>query len=145
MVVQASGVYASRLHYLAGGTDSVKQLTHLDHAMVIAMSAVRKMQMAVNQIVDMVAVRNRLMPACRPMAMGGLMGLAIVVGGTISGIHSPYSQGVFIHVFIVREMQMSIMKVILMVLVPDNGMATIGTVCVGMFVMNAMVAHDASF
>ena len=46
--------------------------------------------------------------------------------------------------FIMREMQMPIMKVILMVLVSDNGMATIGTVCVGMFVMNTMVAHDAS-
>ena len=90
-MVQTSGVCESRLPDQAGGTEPVKKLTHLDHAMVVAMSTVRKMQMAINQIVDMIAVRNRLMPACRSMAMGGLMCLAIVVGRTIGGIRSPYS------------------------------------------------------
>ncbi len=69
IVVRTSGACESRLLYRAGGTDSVKKLTHLDHAVVVAMGTMRKMQMAVNQIVDMVAVRNRLMPARRSMAM----------------------------------------------------------------------------
>lgn len=91
IVVRISGVCESRLPDQAGGTESVKKLTHLDHAMVVTMGTVRKMQMAINQIVDMIAVRNRLMPACRSMAMGGFMCLAIVAGRTSGGIRCPYS------------------------------------------------------
>ncbi|MCA9452256.1 MAG: hypothetical protein KC584_06470 [Nitrospira sp.] len=91
IVVRTSGVCESRLPDQAGGTEPVKKLTHLDHAMVVAMSTVWKMQMAVNQIVDMIAVGNQLMPTCRSMAMGGLMCLAIVVGRTSGGIRCPYS------------------------------------------------------
>jgi len=48
-------------------------------------------------------------------------------------------------VFIVEKMKVSIMKVILMVIVPDNGMATIGTVGVWMLLMSTMVVHGVSF
>ena len=143
--VQTFGVCVSPACRRAGGKDSIKNLTHLDHAVVVAMSTVRKMQMTVNQIVFMISVRNGLMSAGGAMPVLRVMGVARMVRSAASRIGSTDSQGVLIDVFVVDKMKVSIMKVILMVIVPDNGMATIGTVGVWVLVMSTMFVHGVSF
>ncbi len=49
--------------------------------MIVAMIAVRMVEMSIDQIVDMVAMGNRFMTAARPMDMGGVMAAAMVIGG----------------------------------------------------------------
>ncbi len=51
----------------------------------------------------------------------------------------------FIDMSVVREMQVPVMKVILVALMLDNRMTATGAVSVGVFIMNSVFAHNASF
>jgi hypothetical protein len=42
-------------------------INNLDRTMIVAMIAVRMMQVALHEIIDMVAVRHRLVPAIGPV------------------------------------------------------------------------------
>ena len=54
--------------------------------MVVAMVSVRVMQVSVNQIVLVVAMRNRLMAASGPVYVGDIMTTATMLGGAPVGI-----------------------------------------------------------
>jgi hypothetical protein len=75
------------------------------------------MQVPVHQVIDMVAVRDGLMAACRTVHMAFLVGSAVVIGRAILGIPSAHVNLVVVHVIAVSMMQVAIVKVIRMTVV----------------------------
>ena len=59
---------------------------HGDGSVVIAMVAVRMMEMSGDQVVDVIAVRNRFVAAVGAVNMSRFMATAVVARGTSSGI-----------------------------------------------------------
>lgn len=99
--------------------------------MIITVVTMRVVQVAVDQIIDVIAVRHRLMAAAGAMHMVGRMGPARVGGGTSSRI----DLADFHHVLLHRAVSANVMQVIIVQIVDvvtmlDPGVLTIGTVLV---------------
>ena len=109
--------------------------------MVIAMIAVLVMQTAVDQIIDMVTMRNGLMTATFPMNMART-GIERDAG---IGVGFIYRQGVFVVMAVVLVVQMAVVQVVDMAVMFDGGMTAAAAVNMGVVVMNGAVCHDASF
>lgn len=109
--------------------------------MVITMIAVLVMQTAVDQIIDMVAVRNGLMTATFPMNMART-GIKRNAGIRVGFI---YRQGVFVVMAVVLVVQMAVVQIVDMAVMFDGGMTAAAAVNMGVVVMNGAVCHDASF
>ena len=58
--------------------------------MVIAVTIMRVMQMATDQIVNMVAVRHAFVPTGRTVSMLMIVGLAVVIGCASARIDATY-------------------------------------------------------
>jgi hypothetical protein len=87
------------------------------------MVAVNVVQMTVNQVIDMIAVRHHGMTAARTMDVIGGMA-ATTVGGRASGrVGAGNLHGVFLHLPTAGEVQMTIVKVIDVVAMTNAGMA----------------------
>jgi hypothetical protein len=84
---------------------------------VVAVVAVRVVQMAVDQIVDVVAMRHCLVTASRAMLVPGLMPLAAVLRRAAVGVPRRYLDYVLVDVVTVRMMQVSIVQVVDMIAV----------------------------
>jgi hypothetical protein len=63
-------------------------LHNLDGAMIVAVIAMRMMQMIIDEIVDMVTVRHRFMPTTGTVLVSGLVTTAIMVGRAALGVCS---------------------------------------------------------
>ena len=98
--------------------------------MVVAMVAVRMMQVAVDEIVDVVAVRHRLVPATWPMLMTRLVPGAAMLGRAAVGILRRDLDHVLVDMVAVHVMQVPIVQVVDMIAMPHGGVATVGTVLV---------------
>lgn len=80
-----------------------------NRAVVVAMIAVWVMQVAVDQIVDMIAVRYRLVSASGPMDVIRGMGTTIMVRRTSIRIFRADLDPMFVDMVTMRMMQMPIM------------------------------------
>ena len=76
--------------------------------MIIAVIPVWMMQMAVDQIVDVVPVRHRLVPAARPMHVTGFVTAAVMRRRALIGVGSTDRNHVLIDVVPMRMMEMPI-------------------------------------
>lgn len=100
----------------------------LKRPVVVAMVAVRMMEVAVHEVVNMVAMRDG-----RVSAIGAVNMLRLVFGGGKSrrafvGVRGIDGNSMFIYVVAMRMMKMAIVKVIYMPFVFDGGMAASGCV-----------------
>jgi hypothetical protein len=84
----------------------------LQLAVIIAMSAVRMVQMAIHQVINVVAMRNGFVAAVRTVSVGFLMGCTAVVRRTFVRIRSCHLNVMVVHMIAVSVMQMAIMKII---------------------------------
>jgi hypothetical protein len=94
--------------------------------MVVAMVVVRMMQVTIDQIVDVIAVRHRFMPTSWPMYMTGLVPGATMIRCAAVGVPRGYFDHVLVDVVAVRMVQMTIVKVINMASMADREVPTIG-------------------
>lgn len=104
------------------------------------MVTVRMVQMAIHQVVHMIAMRHRLMATARSMHMIWRMSGAVMVGRAAIGILRVHRQTVLVHVVAVHVMQMAVMQIVDMALVPNRCVAAAGPmtmVVVGMLVTRA--------
>ena len=88
--------------------------------MVVAVVAVRVVQVAVDQIVHVIAVRHGFVPASGAMLVACLVGTAPVIGGAVSRVRTADRQLVLIHVVRVGMMEMAIVQVVGMAVVADG-------------------------
>jgi hypothetical protein len=112
--------------------------------MVVAVAAVWVMQMSVDHVIDMVAVRHRLVTAARTMLVVPLMATTIVVGRALVWIARVYVDDMLVEMIAVRVVKVTVMEVVDMVAVLYRSVAAAGTVLVRMVMVNLVlvVSHD---
>ena len=88
----------------------------------------RMMQVAMDQIIDMVPVRYHLMAAARPMHMALFVAYTGVIGRTAVGGGRRDLDRVLIHMVTVHMVQVAVMDVVHMVQMVYCGVTTAGTV-----------------
>ena len=108
--------------------------------MIIAMIAVRMVQVAVDEVIDMVAVRDRFMTASRTVNVAGIVTAAVVRWSADGGVGVADFDRVFFHGTVgIHVMQVTVVQIIDMVTVLDAGVFAIGTVL--MVVVGVSVGH----
>lgn len=100
--------------------------------MVIAMIAVRMMEMAFDQIVDMITMRHRLVTAAGTVLMSGRVPGAMVLRGAGARIGGVYRDSMLVDVIAMHVVEVSVMQVVDMAAMPDRDMAAIRPVLVRM-------------
>jgi hypothetical protein len=99
----------------------------------------RMMEVPVHQIIDVVAMRNRLVSAIRAMSMRIGVAFAGVRGSTPRGVPHTDFELVLVKVIPVLLVQMSIVQKVRMIPVLDRGVPTTLAVYVGMSFVNLAV------
>lgn len=120
------------------------QLTHGHGAVVIAVSRVRVMQMPADEVVDVVPMWDRLMPAVRTVGVRCVVLAAVVLGGAAVRVSGIYLQGVLIHVILVRMVQMAVVQIVDVISVLDRRMPAARAVSVIVSSVRGVlrIAHD---
>lgn len=112
--------------------------------MVIAVVSVRVVEVAVDQVVDVVAVRNGRMAAVGPMHMAFFVPAAVMGGSAAIGVGGIDVENVLIDVTGVRMVQVAVVQIIHMSVVLDSQVAAARSVLVGVVRVNLAVAHGVS-
>lgn len=104
--------------------------------MVVAVIAVRVVQMATYQVIDMIAMRHRLMTAARAVHMSCGVAVTLVAWCAALGVIGVHRQTVLVDMIAVHMVQVTIMQVVDMAIVLDRRMTAARLVLVavvGMF------------
>jgi hypothetical protein len=80
------------------------------------MIAVRVVQPAVHEIIEMVTMRHRFVPALWTVDVG-----AVDLGRTVHRICSINSDDMFVHVIVVHMVEMAVVKIIHMAVMANRG------------------------
>jgi hypothetical protein len=102
-------------------------------------------QMAIDQVVNMVPVRDRLVAATGAMAMFGGVLAALMVGGAAVGVLIVDREHMFVDVILMGMMEVAIVEVICVSLVLDSCVSAVGAVNVPVFLVFGAVVHCRSF
>lgn len=105
-------------------------------AMVVAMVAMGMVQPAIDQIIDMIAMRHRFMAAAGTMHM--VAGQPCIAAGRVGGADR---DDMFIHMVAMRMMQMPVVQIIDMAIMGDGGVATAGAMNMGVIGMDVGASH----
>jgi len=103
-------------------TLDARLLNDVDRPVVVAMIAMRMMQVAVDQIVQVIAMRHGVVPASRTVHVPRLVPTALVIGRAAIRVGRRDFQSVFVHVIAMRVMQMAVVEIVDMIAVPDGRM-----------------------
>ena len=96
---------------------------HLKRPVIVAMSVVWMMQSAVNQIINVIAVRNASVAAVG--AMNVLLVVAFRPERAFVRIRSTDGDGVLVHMVAMRMMQMAVVQIIHVPIVHDGDVSAI--------------------
>jgi hypothetical protein len=99
------------------------------------MIAMRMMQVAANAVVDVIAVRHRLMAATRAMHMTRLVAGAAMVRGAAVRVIAGYLDHMLVDMAAMRMVQMAVMQIVDMAIMPHRRVATARPMLVGMLGM----------
>lgn len=116
-------------------------LDQLQLAVVIAVVSVRMVQVAVDEIVDVVPMWYGWVATIRPMHVSGFMPFAAMIRSAFRRIGGAYLDLALVDMVLVRVVQVAVVKVVNMVPVPDCNVAAIRPVHVGMVVVDVMLVH----
>ena len=100
--------------------------------MVVAVAAVRMVQVAVDEVVDVIAMRDCFVTAVGTVHVVGIMRTACVVRRARSGIGSALSERVLVDVVPVNVVKVTLVQVVDVTVVGDRGVSTTVAVLVGM-------------
>ena len=112
--------------------------------MVITMAIVRMVQMTVHKIIDVVAMWHGFVPAARAVNVACFMAVAVVIRGTNIRIDRANGNAVFIHMPLVRVVQMAVVQVINVAIMFNGGVAAVCAVLmrmVGVMWQGAGIGH----
>jgi len=110
----------------------------LKRTVIVAMRPVWVMQVAIDQIVDMVAVRHGLVAAPGTMAMTDLVPGAAMAGRAASGVACIDGDLVLVDMAVVWVMKVAVVQIVDVTVVPDGDMAAARPMGMRMIVMNAL-------
>jgi hypothetical protein len=106
---------------------------------VVAVVAVRMVEVVGNQVVDVISVRHRLMTAPGPVGVPGLMALAGVLRGAVLGVRFADLDDVLVDMALVRVMEVTVVQVVHVSVVADRGVAAVRTVLVVVTLVDTML------
>lgn len=95
--------------------------------MVIAMTFARAMQVSIDQIVNVITVRNSLVTTLSAVLVTSFMTFAGMLRGARSRIRATICNTMTIYVITMHIVQMTIMQIVYMTIMLDSLMATIST------------------
>jgi len=105
---------------------------------VVAVAAMRVMEMSVDEIVDVVAMRDGLVAATSSMPVSGIVTGADVAGCTSRRIGAAHFDHMLIEMIVVRLMEVAVVKIVHVIAVLDGDMAATGSVNMVMPLVNLM-------
>ena len=111
--------------------------------MVVAMRPVPVVQVAGNEVIGMVAVRNAFMPARRTVLVRCVVLAAGVPALAAVRIRSRDAKAVLVDVLLVDMMQVSVVKVIDVIFVTNGRVAAPGRVRMGVLIVHRVLCHEA--
>jgi hypothetical protein len=111
---------------------------------IVAVAAMGMVQMARDQVVDVIAVRNRLVPAARSMHMIASVATTAMVRGTRRRVGRPDLDIALVDVAVMRVMQVPVVKIVEVVTVSNCVVAAVGTMLMRMILVDAMCRHELS-
>ena len=88
------------------------------------------MEVAVDNIVDVIAVGYRLVSAVRPVDMFGIVVITGVIRGATVRVFVAHRNGVLLNPFVGLMMEVAVVEIIDVPVVFDGGMSAVGTVLV---------------
>lgn len=100
-----------------------------------------EVQVAGDQIIDMVSVRHCLMSAVRAMAMSGLMPIAAVAWRASRRVLGGDVEPMFIDMVAVDMVQVSVVQIVGVAVMCDGRMAAVSPMLIAMLIMNGVVVH----
>jgi hypothetical protein len=95
------------------------------------MVAVRVMEVVAHEVVDVVAMGHRLVPAALAVGVIGVVVVTGMLGGAAFGMLGIDLEHVLVDVILVRVMQLAVVQVVHVITVLDSGVTAAGTVPVG--------------
>ena len=107
--------------------------------MIVAMVAMRMMEPTTDEIVDMVAMRNRLVPAAGSMDMAGLVTFVAIRRRAPDGVSGGHFNNVLIDLVPLLAVQMSVMEVVDVAAVFHREVTALRAVMMRMLGMREMV------
>lgn len=110
--------------------------------MIIAVALTGMVQVPVHQIVGVVAVGHRFVPAVRPVHMPFFMTAALVSRRAERRIVAADRDAMLLDPALARVVQMSVVQIIGVTLVLHRRMPAVGTVCVRVAIVNVLTCHD---
>jgi hypothetical protein len=110
-------------------------------AVVVAVAAMRVVQVAADQVVDVAAVRHRMVAARAAVLVAGIVAAARVRRRACLRIAPADRDATFVDVVVVRAVQVAVVQVVGVVVVPDGGVTTTRTVRMTVTVVRGMVCH----
>ncbi len=115
-----------------------------DSAVVVAVAGVRVVQVPGDEVVDMIAVRDRLVTATGAVDMAlGVTGAAVRRRAR-SGVGGANLDSALIHVAVMAAVEMAVVEVVDVIAVADREMPAIGAVNV-IVIGVSVVAHEVLF
>jgi hypothetical protein len=121
------------------------KLTDVDRTVIIAVIAVRVVQVTINQVVGMVSVGDGFVPALRAMPVSGIMSVTGMLRRARGGVPGVNFQAVFIDMIAVRGVQVAIVHIVGVIIMLDGGVTATLAMHVGMhFVKITEFAHAGS-
>jgi hypothetical protein len=116
----------------------------LKRAVIVAVPGVRMVQVPADEVVDVIAVRDGVVPAARPVHVTRNVGAAGVRGRARRRVRSVDADCALVDVAGVGVVQMPVVQVIGVAAVCDRRMTAAGTVGVSVVGVNGVVAHGDS-
>lgn len=116
-------------------------LDELQFAVVVAVIAVRMVQVPLDQIVNVIAVRDGFVTAPRPVLVVLGVASAVVLRRALIGVRHRDRNGMLIVVVFMGMMEMPIVQVVGMAVMQDGGVPAVGAVDVLVIRVNVMLRH----
>ena len=112
--------------------------------MIVAVPAVRVVQVIADEVVDVVAVRHGLVAAAGAVHVAGRVARARVARRAARGVRHVDRDRALVDVAAVGRVQVTVVKVVDVIAVADGDVTATVTVLVLVLVMDRMLAHQSS-
>ena len=109
---------------------------------VVAVATVSVMEVAVHQVVHVIAVRHGFVPASGAMLVACLVGTAPVIGGAVSRVRPADRELVLVHVARVGMMEVAIVQIVGMALVTHSHVTAVFPVDMLVAFVSILAGHE---
>lgn len=110
--------------------------------MVVAVVFVRMVEVAIHEVIDVVAVGHRFVAAAGAVDVAGFVAAAGVGGRAGVGVGGGHFDDVLVEVVAVGRVEVAVVEVVHVVAVLDGNVSAAFAMDMGMVGMNAMFAHQ---